>query len=130
MAHPYMSVTIEIIKMYSGSIRKKSVSLGRNLAGSLGGFLPGTIIEMWDPQRDFAFLRLPTAGVKSIVALSGYAQFDPFPESFTESYSTRTSPQVMVVTSEGIFYCYSLDSENGGECVLQKSYRSAPADGI
>lgn len=44
--------------------------LGRNLAGSVGGFLPGAVTGMWDPQRDFAFLKLPTAGVRSVVALS------------------------------------------------------------
>lgn len=44
--------------------------LGRNLAGSVGGFLPGAVSGMWDPQRDFAFLKLPTAGVRSVVALS------------------------------------------------------------
>ncbi|GAA5967556.1 hypothetical protein JCM11641_005692 [Rhodosporidiobolus odoratus] len=91
-----------------GTLRKKSLSLGRNLAGSavsgLGGFLPGAVTGMWDPQRDFAYLKVPTTGVQSVVALSG------------------TSPQVMVVTSEGVFYSYAIDLENGGECVLQKSY--------
>lgn len=33
-----------------------------------------------------------------------------------------SSPQVMVITSEGVFYSYAIDLENGGECVLQKSY--------
>jgi autophagy-related protein 18 len=28
----------------------------------------------------------------------------------------------MVITSEGTFYSYNIDLENGGECVLQKSY--------
>ena len=28
----------------------------------------------------------------------------------------------MVATSEGVLYSYSLDLENGGEAVLQKSY--------
>ncbi|GAA5911332.1 hypothetical protein JCM8208_005223 [Rhodotorula glutinis] len=87
-----------------GTLRKKSLSLGRGLAGSVGGFLPGAVTGIWDPQRDFAYLKVPTSGVKSVVALSG------------------TSPQVMVVTSEGVFYSYAIDLENGGECVLQKSY--------
>ncbi|GAA5862905.1 hypothetical protein JCM8547_003616 [Rhodosporidiobolus lusitaniae] len=88
----------------SGTLRRKSLSLGRNLAGSVGGFLPGAVTGIWDPQRDFAYLKVPTSGVKSVVALSG------------------SSPQVMVVTSEGVFYSYAIDLENGGECVLQKSY--------
>jgi len=33
-------------------------------------------------------------------------------------------PQVMVVTSEGSLHVYSIDLESGGECVLQKSYKS------
>lgn len=36
--------------------------------------------------------------------------------------TNSTTPQVMVVTSEGLFYSYAIDLENGGECVLQKSY--------
>lgn len=31
----------------------------------------------------------------------------------------------MVVSSEGYFYCYNIDLENGGECVLMKQYRYA-----
>lgn len=58
----------------SGTLRKKSLSLGRNLAGSVGGLLPGAVSGMWDPQRDFAFLKVPTSGVKSVVALSGWVQ--------------------------------------------------------
>jgi hypothetical protein len=34
-----------------GTLRKKSLSLGRNLAGSVGGLLPGAVSGMWDPQR-------------------------------------------------------------------------------
>jgi hypothetical protein len=33
-----------------------------------------------------------------------------------------TTPQVMVVTSEGFLYQYNIDLENGGECVLLKQY--------
>jgi autophagy-related protein 18 len=28
----------------------------------------------------------------------------------------------MVVTSEGVLHIYAIDLENGGECVLQKTY--------
>lgn len=35
----------------------------------------------------------------------------------------------MVVTSEGLFYSYALDLENGGECVLQKSYSLLDGNG-
>ncbi|EAU83049.2 autophagy-type protein 18 [Coprinopsis cinerea okayama7 len=76
---------------------------------SVGGYLPNSITEIWEPVRDFASLRLPSAGsgggsVRSVVALSG------------------TMPHVMVISSEGYFYLYSIDLENGGECALLKQY--------
>lgn len=73
---------------------------------------------MWEPARDFAWLKIPkhgaapsgqgggqstgsglgsTAPLKSVVAMS------------------NNSPQVMVVTSEGHFYVYAIDLEKGGE---------------
>lgn len=72
------------------------------MAGSVGGYLPKPMAEMWEPSRDFAFLKLPTPGVSSVVAVSS------------------TTPQVMVVTSEGYFYSYNIDLENGGECTMMK----------
>lgn len=36
---------------------------------------------------------------------------------------SRTLPQVMVISSEGYFYSYNIDLENGGECSLMKQYR-------
>ena len=33
-------------------------------------------------------------------------------------------PQVMLVTSEGYLYEYSIDLEKGGECMLLKQHRS------
>lgn len=85
-------------------IRRGSQSLGRSMVGAVGGYLPSAMTEMWEPARDFAFVKLPTAGVKSVVALSA------------------TSPQIMVVTSEGFFYVYNVNMESGGECVLVKQY--------
>ncbi|KZT18935.1 WD40 repeat-like protein [Neolentinus lepideus HHB14362 ss-1] len=88
----------------SSSLRRKSLQMTKSLSSSVGGYLPNTLTEMWEPSRDFAFLRLPTSGVKSIVALSG------------------TMPQVMVISSDGYFYSYNIDLENGGECSLLKQY--------
>lgn len=90
----------------SSSSRRTSLHslVGRKIAGSVGGYLPEALTEMWEPSRDFAFLKLPSVGAQSIVALSS------------------TTPQVMVVTSEGYLYLYNIDLENGGECVLLKQY--------
>ncbi|CDW96950.1 hypothetical protein [Sporisorium scitamineum] len=88
----------------SGTLRRRSMALGRGITGSVGGYLPNSLTEMWEPSRDFAFLKLPAQGVSSVVALSA------------------TTPHVMVVTSEGYFYSYNIDLEHGGECVLMKQY--------
>lgn len=82
-------------------LRRSSQNIGRNI----GSYLPDMITEMWEPARDFASLKLPSAGVRSLVALNS------------------SIPQVIVVTSEGFFYLYNIDLENGGECVLLKQHR-------
>jgi autophagy-related protein 18 len=68
-------------------------------------FLPDRLTDMWESSRHFASLKLPNAGVRNLVALSS------------------TTPQVLVITSEGYFYQYNIDLENGGECVLLKQNR-------
>jgi autophagy-related protein 18 len=88
------------------------MALGRGITGSVGGYLPNSLTEMWEPSRDFAFLKLPTPGVSSVVALSS------------------TTPHVMVVTSEGYFYSYNIDLEHGGECVLMKRKLRARRDKV
>ncbi|KAF5356481.1 hypothetical protein D9757_012565 [Collybiopsis confluens] len=88
----------------SSSLKRRSLQYTKSLSYSMGGYLPNTITEMWEPSRDFAFLRLPTSGARCAVALSG------------------TMPQVMVISSEGYFYSYNIDLENGGECSLMKQY--------
>lgn len=87
--------------------------MGKSVVGVVGGYLPQAVTEMWEPMRDFAFIRLPKGGLagnstgsqlRSVVAMSS------------------SSPQVMVVTSDGGFYIYSIDMENGGEGILVKRY--------
>ncbi|KAH7346708.1 autophagy-related protein 18 [Rhexocercosporidium sp. MPI-PUGE-AT-0058] len=101
----------------SGSIgsmlRRSSQMMGKSVAGVVGGYLPQAVTEMWEPTRDFAFIKLPKSGMgvnatggplRSVVAMSS------------------SSPQVMLVTSDGFFYVFSIDMENGGEGVLVKQY--------
>ena len=94
-------------------IRRSSQMMGKSVAGVVGGYLPQAVTEMWEPMRDFAFIRLPKGGIgtnstggplRSVVAMSS------------------SSPQVMVVTSDGGFYIFNIDMENGGEGVLVKRY--------
>ncbi len=94
-------------------IRRSSQLMGKSVAGVVGGYLPQAVTEMWEPMRDFAYIKLPKSGLgtnsaggplRSVVAMSS------------------SSPQVMIVTSDGGFYVFSIDMENGGEGVLVKQY--------
>lgn len=94
-------------------LRRSSQMMGSRVAGVVGGYLPQAVTEMWEPMRDFAFIRLPKSGMgtnsaggplRSVVAMSS------------------SSPQVMVVTSDGGFYIFNIDMELGGEGVLVKRY--------
>ncbi|KAL8757030.1 MAG: hypothetical protein Q9184_004321 [Pyrenodesmia sp. 2 TL-2023] len=113
-----------------GMIRRTSQNVGTSFAASVGAYLPSAVSEMWEPARDFAWLKIPkhgtapsgqgggggaggqstgsglgsTAPLKSVVAMS------------------NNSPQVMVVTSEGHFYVFAIDLEKGGEGSLVKVY--------
>jgi autophagy-related protein 18 len=98
---------------FGSMIRRTSQIMGKNVAGVVGGYLPQAVTEMWEPMRDFAFIKLPKGGMginatgaplRSVVAMSS------------------SSPQVMVVTSDGGFYVFNIDMENGGEGVLAKQY--------
>ncbi|KZT51183.1 WD40 repeat-like protein [Calocera cornea HHB12733] len=91
----------------TGMLSRRSLKLAGGLVGQVGSMLPipSQVSEMWEPARDFASLKLPGGAGRCVVALSG------------------TMPQVMVISSDGYFYAYNIDLENGGECVLMKQYR-------
>lgn len=96
---------------FMGMIRRTSQSVGTSLASNFGGYLPKGVAEMWEPSRDFAWLRLPkpasgqaSGPIRSVVAMSSNV------------------PHVMVVTNEGGFYVFSLDLAKGGEGTLVKQY--------
>ena len=104
-------------RMHNGTlgsmIRRSSQTVGKTIAASVGGYLPTTVTEMWEPSRDFAYIKIPkesnsgSAGgrpVKSVVAMN------------------NSSPEIMVVTSEGSFYLFGVDMEKGGEGVLMQQY--------
>ena len=96
-----------------GMIRRTSQNVGTTFAASVGAYLPQAVSEIWEPARDFAWLKIPkappsitggTSQLRSVVAMSG------------------TSPQVMVVTNEGRFYVFGINLEKGGEGTLVKEY--------
>ncbi|KAJ2558456.1 autophagy protein [Coemansia sp. RSA 1933] len=89
---------------FEGMLRRASWKgiVNSKLVGRAAQFMPDMLSEMWEPSRDFAFLKLPKSNIQSVAAMSS------------------TSPQIMVVTSDGYFYQYSIDLDKGGECVLLK----------
>jgi autophagy-related protein 18 len=96
---------------FMGLIRRTSQNVGTSLATTMGGYLPKGVTEMWEPTRDFAWIKIPKAStspasgsLRSVVAMSS------------------NTPQVMVVTSEGNFYVFSIDLVKGGEGTLTKQY--------
>lgn len=97
-----------------GMLRRTSQNVGGAVAARMGGYLPKGVSEMWEPARDFAWIRLPrsnqgqggnvTTPLRSVVAMSS------------------NTPQVMVVTSDGNFYVFNIDLSKGGEGTLTKQY--------
>ncbi|KAL2864669.1 phosphoinositide binding protein ATG18 [Aspergillus lucknowensis] len=98
-----------------GMLRRTSQNVGGAVAATVGGYLPKGVSEMWEPARDFAWIKIPKpnqgtghntpAGpLRSVVAMSS------------------NTPQVMVVTSDGNFYVFSIDLSKGGEGTLTKQY--------
>ncbi|OJJ50913.1 hypothetical protein ASPZODRAFT_126884 [Penicilliopsis zonata CBS 506.65] len=98
-----------------GMIRRTSQNVGSTVAAKVGGYLPRGVSEMWEPARDFAWIKLPkpsqgpgangnTGPLRSVVAMSS------------------NTPQVMVVTSDGNFYVFNIDLSKGGEGTLTKQY--------
>jgi autophagy-related protein 18 len=96
---------------FMGLIRRTSQNVGTSLATTMGGYLPKGVTEMWEPARDFAWIKIPkasnsptTGSLRSVVAMSS------------------NTPQVMVVTNEGNFYVFSIDLVKGGEGTLTRQY--------
>ncbi|KAF2083375.1 autophagy protein 18 [Saccharata proteae CBS 121410] len=90
-------------------IRRTSQNVGMGFAAKLGGYLPSAVAEIWEPSRDFAWVKIPKrpadgppAHPSNVVAMS------------------NNGPQVMVVTNDGSFLVYSIDLEKGGEGTLLK----------
>ncbi|KAL8915606.1 MAG: hypothetical protein Q9172_006855 [Xanthocarpia lactea] len=116
-----------------GMIRRTSQNVGTTFAASVGAYLPSAVSEMWEPARDFAWLKIPKASTLSIQGGekgggagqssgggSGLGSTAPLKSVVAMS---NNSPQVMVVTNEGHFYVFGIDLENGGEGNLLKVYQ-------
>lgn len=98
---------------FMGLIRRTSQNVGTSLATTVGGYLPKGVAEMWEPARDFAWIKLPKASAGTSATLGSLRS--------VVAMSSNT-PHVMVVTSEGNFYVFSIDLAKGGEGTLTKQY--------
>jgi len=104
---------------FMGMIRRTSQNVGSTFAATVGGYLPKGVSEIWEPARDFAWIKLPKSGQGS----GGSSSSGPVRSVVAMSSNT---PQVMVVTSEGNFYVFNIDLSKGGEGTLTKQYSYVP----
>lgn len=97
---------------FMGIIRRTSQNVGSSVAAKVGGYLPRGVSEIWEPTRDFAWIKIPK---------SSQGQVGGGPLRSVVAMSSNT-PQVMVVTSDGNFYVFNIDLSKGGEGTLTKQY--------
>lgn len=109
---------------FSSILRRSSQIMGRSVAGVVGNYLPQTVTEMWEPMRDFAYIKLPKSSIAASKQQQGGGGAGGAPGQQLRSVvaMSSTSPQVMVVTNDGGFYVYNIDMEQGGEGYLVKQY--------
>ncbi|KAH7146585.1 WD40-repeat-containing domain protein [Dactylonectria macrodidyma] len=111
---------------FSSILRRSSQLMGRGVAGVVGSYLPQSVTEMWEPLRDFAYIKLPKSTTPPGQSRAmGESPAGPLRSVVAMSSS---SPQVMVVTSDGGFYVYNIDMEHGGEGYLVKQFSVLEGD--
>lgn len=100
-------------------LRRTSHNVSKSFAATVGGYLPSAVSEMLEPARDFAWFKIPRSSPgPGISAKGGGAEGGGALKSVVAMSSS--SPQVMVVTSEGSFLVFNIDLEEGGEGTLTK----------
>lgn len=99
---------------FSGMLRRTSQNVGKTFAATVGGYLPTAVSEAFEPQRDFAWFKLPRSNSVSASASSGAVK--------SVVAMSNNSPQVMLVTSDGQFLVYNIDLDKGGEGTLTKQH--------
>ena len=107
---------------FTGMLRRTSQNVTKTFAATVGGYLPSAVSEMLEPTRDFAWFKLLRAPNTSQGQLSqkGVSGGDGALKSVVAM--SNSSPQVMVITSEGNFLVFNIDLESGGEGTLTKQY--------
>ncbi|KAL7624450.1 autophagy protein [Parahypoxylon ruwenzoriense] len=108
---------------FSGILRRSSQIMGRSVAGVVGNYLPQAVTEMWEPLRDFAYIKIPKSSASPRPGATGGGQ-----QLRSVVAMSSSSPQVMVVTSDGGFYVFNIDMEQGGEGYLVKQFSVLDSD--
>lgn len=54
----------------TSSLKRRSYYIGKSFVGGVGGYLPRSVSEMWEPQRDFAHIKLKGVQGRTVVAMS------------------------------------------------------------
>ncbi|KAK0706733.1 protein-vacuolar targeting protein Atg18 [Lasiosphaeria miniovina] len=112
---------------FSSMLRRSSQIMGRSVAGVVGSYLPQSVTEMWEPQRDFANIKIPKSANAATQTPRGGLGGGTGPLRSVVAMSS-SSPQVMVVTSDGGFYVFNIDMEKGGEGYLVKQFSVLDGD--
>ncbi|KAI0441477.1 protein-vacuolar targeting protein Atg18 [Xylaria telfairii] len=107
----------------SSILRRSSQIMGRSVAGVVGNYLPQTVTEMWEPLRDFAYIKIPKSAASGRQGATATNQ-----QLRSVVAMSSSSPQVMVVTSDGGFYVFNIDMEHGGEGYLVKRFSVLDSD--
>ena len=106
--------------------RRTSQMMGKNVAGVVGNYLPQAMTEMFEPARDFAFIKLgenADAGktaehVRTVVAISQHAPAESVDEQTGQAKNWWNCLAVYVATSDGTFYEYAMDKDTGGKAAF------------
>ncbi|KAK5000387.1 autophagy protein [Elasticomyces elasticus] len=89
-------------------VRRTSQTVSGNLVARAASYLPTAVTEIWEPERDFAFVKIPrapnTTSSRCVAAMSANV------------------PQIMVATNDGGFFVFNIDLENGGEGTLLRQF--------
>lgn len=116
---------------FSSMLRRSSQIMSRSVAGVVGSYLPQTVTEMWEPLRDFAYIKIPKASSSTSLrggSAPGASGAGPAPLASSGGplrsvvAMSSSGPQVMIVTSDGGFYLFNIDMEQGGEGHLVKQF--------
>ena len=110
---------------WQSMLRRTSQNFGKTFAAKVGGYLPTAVAEMWEPTRDFAWVKVRKSGASgSETSPGGPASAVPVGSAVKSVVALSPNhPKIMVATSEGEFLVYRIDLERGGEGFLEEMHK-------